>query len=210
MLTATSHAPIFWDLLGEEQARSGPFLVGRSVTGVQFRNIWPCRDGYVTFALYGGAAGRATGRALVAWMDERGLAPDWLKDIDWDQFDVATASPDLVGRIEEAIGPFFLTLTKDEFFRGVGRRNMLGYPVATVADIDRDEQLATRDFWQSVPAPWGDGPVKFPGGFALFDGQRLPITRSAPRLGEHNLEVYRDELGLSPDEIGALRSAGVI
>src|SRR5919199_1471608 len=107
MLTATSHAPVFWDLLGEEQSRSGPFLVGRSVTGAQFRNIWPCRDGYVTFALYGGAAGRATGRALVAWMDERGLAPEWLKQIDWAEFDVATASPDLVARIEEAMGPFF-------------------------------------------------------------------------------------------------------
>jgi crotonobetainyl-CoA:carnitine CoA-transferase CaiB-like acyl-CoA transferase len=210
LLTAISHAPVFWDLLGEEQSRSGPFLVGRSVTGAQFRNIWPCRDGYVTFALYGGAAGRATGRALVAWMDSRGLAPDWLKQIDWDQFDVATASPELVGRIEAGIGPFFETLTKDEFFRGVGERNMLGYPVATVADIDRDEQLAARDFWQTLPSAWGEGPVRFPGGFALFDGERLEVKRSAPRLGEHNLEVYRDELGLSPDEIVTLRSAGVL
>jgi crotonobetainyl-CoA:carnitine CoA-transferase CaiB-like acyl-CoA transferase len=210
MLTAISHAPVFWDLLGEEQSRSGPFLVGRSVTGAQFRNIWPCRDGYITFALYGGAAGRATARALVAWMDERGGAPDGLKQIDWDQFDVATASPELVGRIEAGIGPFFETLTKDEFFRGVGERNMLGYPVATVADIDRDEQLAARDFWQTLPSAWGEGPVRFPGGFALFDGERLEVKRSAPRLGEHNLEVYRDELGLSPDEIVTLRSAGVL
>jgi crotonobetainyl-CoA:carnitine CoA-transferase CaiB-like acyl-CoA transferase len=210
LLTAISHAPVFWDLLGEEQSRSGPFLVGRSVTGVQFRNIWPCRDGYVTFALYGGAAGRATARALVAWMDERGAAPDVVKQIDWDQFDVATASPELVATIEDAIGPFFLQLTKDEFFRGVGERNMLGYPVATVEDIDRDEQLAARGFWQTISSPWSKGQIPFPGGFALFDGQRLAVTRSAPRLGEHNLEVYRDELGLSADEVTALRSAGVV
>ena len=70
MLTATSQAPIFWDLLRKEQHRSGPFLVGRSVTGAQFRNIWPCRDGYVTFALYGGQAGRDSARALVAWMND--------------------------------------------------------------------------------------------------------------------------------------------
>ena len=214
MLTAISHAPVFWDLLGEEQSRSGPFLVGRSVTGAQFRNIWPCRDGYITFALYGGAAGRATARALVAWMEERGGGQEpglsLLKQIDWDEFDVATASPELVARIEDAIEPFFLQLTKEEFFRGVGERNMLGYPVATVTDIDRDEQLAARDFWQTVPSPWGEGPVRFPGGFALFDGQRLAVTRGAPRVGEHNLEVYRDELGLSPDDVTALRSAGVL
>jgi benzylsuccinate CoA-transferase BbsE subunit len=212
MLTATSHAPVFWDLLGEEQSRSGPFLVGRSVTGVQFRNIWPCRDGYVTFALYGGAAGRATARALVAWMEERGAATglSLLKQIDWDQFDVATATPELVARVEEAIGPFFLQLSKEEFFRGVGERNMLGYPVATVADIQRDEQLAARGFWQTITAPWDDSQLPFPGGFALVDGERLPVRRTAPRLGEHNLEVYRDELGLSAEQVVALRSAGVL
>jgi benzylsuccinate CoA-transferase BbsE subunit len=214
MLTAISHAPVFWDLLGEEQSRSGPFLVGRSVTGARFRNLWPCRDGYITFALYGGAAGRATARALVAWMEERGGGQEpglsLLKQIDWDEFDVATASPELVASIEEAIGPFFLTLTKDEFFRGVGERNMLGYPVATVADIDRDEQLAARSFWSTLTPPWGGEPIPFPGSFAVFDGERLPAPRSAPRLGEHNLEVYRDELGLSPDDVTALRSAGVL
>jgi benzylsuccinate CoA-transferase BbsE subunit len=212
MLTAISHAPVFWDLLGEEQSRSGPFLVGRSVSGVQFRNIWPCRDGHLTFALYGGASGRATAKALVAWMDERGGAPEPLKRIDWDQFDVATATPEVVAEVEEAIGPFFLTLTKEEFFRAVGERNMLGYPVATVEDIAGDEQLAARGFWQTVPPPW-DGsevPVRFPGSFMVVDDQRLPVTRSAPRLGEHNSEVYVGELGLRPQEVTALRSAGVL
>src|SRR5207248_1231503 len=74
MLTAISQAPIFWDLLGQEQFRSGPFLVGRSVTGARFRNVWPCRDGYLSFALYGGQAGRDTARSLVAWMDD--VLPD--------------------------------------------------------------------------------------------------------------------------------------
>jgi benzylsuccinate CoA-transferase BbsE subunit len=212
MLTAISHAPVFWDLLGEEQSRSGPFLEGRSVTGARFRNIWPCRDGYVTFALYGGAAGRATGRALVAWMEERGGAPDVLKAINWNEFDVATTSPELVASLEAAIGPFFLSLTKEEFFRGVGERSMLGYPVATVEDIAHDEQLAARGFWQTIAPPWDSSapPIRFPGSFMLVDGERLPVERTAPRLGEHNLEVYSGELGLSPQEVTALRSAGVL
>jgi benzylsuccinate CoA-transferase BbsE subunit len=210
MLTAISHAPVFWDLLREEQPRSGPFLVGRSVTGVRFRNIWPCRDGYITFALYGGAAGRATGRALVAWMEERGGAPEALKAIDWDQFDVATAPAELVAQVEDAIGPFFLTLTKDEFSREVGGRNMLGYPVGTVEDIARDEQLEARGFWQTLGPPWDSTPIRFPGSFAFVDAERLPGPCSAPRLGEHNTEVYGSELGLSSEEVTALPSAGVL
>ncbi len=210
MMTAISHAPVFWDLLGEVPTRSGPYLSGRSVSGAVFRNIWPCRDGYVTFALYGGPAGRETSRALVAWMEERGGAPKVLKDIDWDSFNVATVSPGMVHELEAAIGPFLLSLTKAEFFEGVIQRNMLGYPVATVDDIRRDEQLAARGFWQEVEAPWGQGPLAFPGSFALFDGIRPSLRRTAPRVGEHNAEIYGGELGLTTDELAALRGAGVL
>src|SRR5207249_1271731 len=92
MITAIAHAPTFWDLLGEDPLRRGPYLSGRSVSGAAFRNIWPCRDGYVTFALYGGAAGRQAARALASWMEERGAATGALGRMDWDGFDVATAS----------------------------------------------------------------------------------------------------------------------
>jgi benzylsuccinate CoA-transferase BbsE subunit len=211
MLTAISQAPIFWDLLGEEQYRTGPFLGGRSVTGAQFRNIWPCRDGYVTFALYGGEAGRASGRALVAWMDEvtSGGAPELLRNLDWERFDVAVASQSDVERIEAAIAPFFLGITKSEFLSAVSTRNVLGYPVSTVDDLVADQQLAERGFWQPIESAW-DGEVCAPGSFALFDGQRPVLRRTAPRLGEHNLEIFRDELGLDTDQVTALRSAGIV
>src|SRR5437879_4708281 len=106
MITAISHAPVFWDLLHEEQVRSGPYLTGRSVTGANYRMIWPCRDGYVAFALYGGPAGRETNKALVSWMKERGIDPGVLAEVDWDSFDVATLSPQRVTELESAIRPF--------------------------------------------------------------------------------------------------------
>ena len=211
MLTATSQAPIFWDLLGEEQHRSGPFLVGRSVTGARFRNVWPCRDGYVTFALYGGQAGRDTGRALVAWMNEvlPDGAPDLLRTLDWDALDVATCAQEVVEQIEAAVAPFFLGLSKAEFFDGVSARNMLGYPLSTVDEMAGDAQLASRGFWQAIDTPWG-GELCLPGSFALFDGERPPLRRRAPRAGEHNLEVLGEQLGLGVDDVATLRSAGVV
>ena len=200
MVTAISHAPIFWDLLGQEQHRSGPFLEGRSVTGAQFRNIWPCRDGYVTFALYGGPAGRDSSRELVAWMDEAaqpGGAPPALKAVDWATFDPTRATQAEVNALEADIAPFIESLTKDEFFARFVERNMLGYKVSTVEDILSDPQLEARAFWHEVKAPWAaERTLRFPGSFGLFDGHRPVVRRLAPALGEHTDEVLCEWLGL--------------
>jgi crotonobetainyl-CoA:carnitine CoA-transferase CaiB-like acyl-CoA transferase len=36
------------------------------------------------------------------------------------------------------------------------------------------------------------------------------ISRRAPLIGEHNQEIYEEELGLSKDETRLLKEAGVI
>ncbi len=197
MVTAISHAHIFWDLLGEEPYRSGPFLTGRSVNGARFRNIWPCRDGYVTFALYGGPAGRDSSRELVAWIEEAQGASPALKAVDWSTFDPTRATQAQVDALEADIAPFIQSLTKDEFFARFVERNMLGYKVSTVEDILDDPQLAARAFWHQVQSPWTAGQtLPFPGSFGLFDGQRSIPRRLAPALGEHTAEVLCEWLGV--------------
>ncbi len=206
MATVTPPASVHWDVLGEEHGRLGPFLIGRSIVGAKFRNIWRCRDGYVSFAVQGGAIGRHTGAKLVEWMASRGPVPEILGAIDWRTFDNTTLRQEEVERIEAAIAPFFESLTRAEFFEGVVARNMLGYPVSTAEDIEVDPQLDARGFWQDVEIPEAGRTVPFPGGFALFDGQRPRIRRPAPRLGEHNDDVYR-ELGLSASDLAATTAA---
>src|SRR5437773_2709106 len=164
---ATVHPPaiIFWDTLREEHSRLGPYLIGRSIVGATFRNIWPCADGHVAFAVQGGPIGRHTGRMLAEWMRERGALDDVVGSIDWDVFDNRTLSQDDVDRLEKAIAKFLATLTKREFFAGVIARNMLGYPVADARDIFADEQLSARGFWQEIKV--SGRRLRVPGGFAL-------------------------------------------
>ncbi|TMC76236.1 MAG: CoA transferase [Chloroflexi bacterium] len=175
---ATIHPPaiVFWETLREEHRRLGPYLIGRSIVGAMFRNIWPCRDGYVAFAVQGGPVGRHTGRMLAEWMREKGAVDDVVGAVDWERFDNRTLSQAEVDRLEASIGKFLLTLTKREFFAGVIARNMLGYPVSDARDIFENEQLKARDFWQEIEMTGRR--VRFPGGFALFDGERPRIRAS--------------------------------
>ena len=209
MTTVHPPAPVWWDIAHEEHGRTGPFLLGRSNVGSRFRNLWACADGFVSFAIQGGPIGRHTGRMLTQWMAESGGVPAVIAAIDWDRFDNSTLSQQQVDELEAAIAPFLRSLTKGEFFDEVVKRKMLGYPVGDASDSLADPQLLARDFWRSI-SPGEELPaLPFPGGFALFDGERPKVKRPAPRVGEHNAEIY-GEVGVGPRELERLRAAGVV
>ena len=175
VVTALSHAPAFVDLLGLEPTRAGAFMTGRSIKGARYRVFWPCRDGYINFIFYGGVAGRRTNEQLVAWMRERGAELGALAAIDWKVWDPTKADQSEVDAIEAPVAKFFARLSKREFLTEGHRREMLGYPVSTVADIASDPQLAARGFFQTV----ADAAERFCGSFAVIDGVRPPL-RHAP------------------------------
>jgi formyl-CoA transferase len=53
------------------------------------------------------------------------------------------------------------------------------------------------------------GTLRVPGVTPKFTETPGDVRRGGPTLGEHNDEVYA-EIGLSPDDIAALRERGVI
>lgn len=210
VMAAIAHAPAFWDLNRINPERAGIYVTGRSLKGARMRVFWPCKDGWINFILYGGAAGRHANQQLVDWMGEKKMAPEWFKQIDWSKFDATNIAQDEVDALEIPIGQFFATLTKRGFFEGAVQREILGYPVFTVEDIYADPQLSARQFWQEINDPQLGMTLKYPGGFALFNGQRPAISRPAPSVGEHNSEIFTEELGLAETEIKQLEAAGVI
>lgn len=207
---ALGHAPSFWTVNRTIPAREGGYLTGRSITGAKMRVVFPCKDGYLNFIIYGGPAGRHTNRELVKWMDEHGMATDWLRQKDWDNFDIATVTQEEIDKIEEPAATFFETLTKAEFFQRVLEREMLGYPLASAEDILADSQLQERSFWQEVEHPELGRPISYPGAFAKFSEGGCTLHRRAPLIGEHNAEIYCGELGLTKEELLMLKEAGII
>lgn len=209
IIPALAQAPTWWEMLGENPKRAGIYMTGRSVTGAKMRCIFPCKDGFINFILYGGPAGRATNKALTQWMAEEGMATEYLLNKDWDSFDIATVTQEEVDLIEAPVAEFLKTKTKTEFLQQAIKRRMLGYPVSTAEDILKDPQLEAREFWQEIEEPGLGTTLTYPGGFAKFSGGACRIWRPAPRIGEHNGEVYA-ELGLGRDEQLKLKQAGVI
>src|ERR1700694_4141742 len=85
-------------------------------------------------------------------------------------------------------------------------------PVATaytVADIFADEHMQARHDLVTVSDPVL-GAVRQQAPFPRLDGQIPEAPSGAPRLGEHNDEVWRGIMGLSAEELAGLQDAGVI
>ena len=174
-MAAVAHAPIYWDLNRVNPERSGIFMTGRTLTGARMRVMWPCQDGWINFIIYGGPAGRHTNKELVTWMAERDMAPDWLQKKDWSKFTVPELTQEDIDKLESPILSFMATITKHQFYERVMDRGMLGYPVATAKEIHQDPQLKERKFWQDVRIPGSDRTLRFPGGFAIVNGERLQV-----------------------------------
>ena len=203
------NAPLFWEADGVNLGRAGPFRIGLSLSSGQ-RVIWKCKDGEIAFFFWGGKSGARTNRALVEYMDEESMAPTCMKEMDWENFDMATATEELFNEFNEYLGRFFLGHTKAELFREAIKRKMTLYPVQTVADIAADQQLEERDFWEGLEHPELGQQIMYPHlPFSL--SERLTIKKRRPPLvGEHNEEIYMEELRVSKEEMIKLKELGVI
>ena len=89
------------------------------------------------------------------------------------------------------------------------RRHLAITPVHTAAAVADDPHLEARRFFVDVEHA-GAAVVRYPGAPYRHAATPWRIVRPAPRVGEHNVEIYRDELGLSEAEFDALRVRRVI
>ena len=191
-------------------ARAGAFF--RQPKSVA-REIWPCKDGFVSFALRGGPA-RVPGLiAMVRYMDEHGMASPALKATDWKAHNLNLLDQAGVDALSREFGAFFMTKTMSELYRAACERNLMLAPINTAREITASAQLAERGFFVDVEHP-GRGALRLPGSFARTtsrdpDATAVGLRRPAPRLGEHTAEVL-GELGLGADEIARLRAEWVV
>ena len=171
--------------------------------GGQFVATWKCKDGYVSITTN-------THRAwndLRAWMAEEGMAGDLL-DKKYD--DILILRAQYSDHIEDLIGTWAMGHTRQEITDwGQARHHPFG-PAATAVEVMKNPQLRARGFFIEVDQPELGGRPTYPGAPYVLPDSPWRLKAMAPRIGQHNSEVYEDELGLSNDEIEVLVAEGVI
>ena len=160
-------------------------------------DVYPCADGrWCALAVFTDNEWRGFKRALggPAWAETEKFATAAVRQQNKDDLDVQVAAwthghtaAEVMSRLQEN-----------------------GVPAGVVQDaahIARDPQLKARDFF--IERPWP--------GYSFVDASPVRLSESpagyrrpAPPPGRDNEYVYGQLLGLAPDEMAALRDAGVI
>jgi crotonobetainyl-CoA:carnitine CoA-transferase CaiB-like acyl-CoA transferase len=174
------------------------------------RITWPCKDGFVNFQLSGGAGAGRSVNNLIQWMEEEGLGDPLLTGLDWTTLGYGMITKDLLDRVVPPVERFLMSHSKAELFEGAVKRRILLFPVATTRDIMRNPQLQARAYFRPVLHPDLAITITYPGPFVRASATPLELRRLAPKVGEHNAEIYLNDLGLTRGELVRLHEAGAI
>jgi len=182
----------------------------RPGVNVTIRRIWPCKDGYVVRYLHSGENSTRLNKPLIDWMDSEGMANDFLREFDWDAFDTTTTTEEVMDSLQEPIARFFMSHTSAELLEGALKHRAVLFPMATAKDILENTQLDARGFWVELEHPELGSTITYPGAFAQSSEKPPKLSRRAPLIGEHNIEVYEKELNISREKLLILKQTNVI
>ena len=213
---AQETAMMYWDF--QQIARERTVGLKR----VPGQGTYKTSDGYVTAAVGVVSAG-APFAALRDWMAEEGKAeeltePAWVEFLDtlsaaaYEQMlqDPARApeAQRKVARGHEIVGAFFAGKSSRECYEEGQRRDLLIAMVASPKDLLESPQLRERGWFSSVDLDGTRAP--YPGMPYRFSDTPLSLRRSAPTVGQHNIEVWVDEAGIPKEDLAAYAAEGAL
>ncbi len=203
----TSH--LFWDFQRISRQRIGEQL---RMPGA---GTYETADGYI-YSLVGLSGFGAPWSTLIDWMESEGAAGELAEP----QHREAMAATDLRSlrnprinfewppifhRAQELLVDFYRSKTSLECYeQGQSRRLLIGM-VASPQDLAESAHLSERQWWLELDQPTTlgqpDAALTLPGPPYRLSATPTEIRRPAPRIGEHNQEVWVDELGIPAEDL---------
>ena len=145
-------------------------------------------------------------RLLAEWMNEHGMAQDLMDE----KYRDAAFIQENADHTTEVLANFFANMPQDEMWRGGQERDFPWGAVRSMDEIPGDEHLQDRNFFVEVEHPELGRSFTYPGAAAIYNASPWRISRRAPLIGEHNVEILCGELGLDRQELTLLAESGVI
>ncbi|MGV3493105.1 MAG: CaiB/BaiF CoA transferase family protein [Ramlibacter sp.] len=170
---------------------------GSALPGIAPSNAYACSDGYALIA----GNGDSIFKRLMAAIGREDLGTD-------------PALADNAGRvkrveeIDAAIGAWTRDRTVADVLQALDAANVPAGRIYTVADIAADPHYAARGMLQQIRLDDGDT-LTVPGVVPKLSRTPGAHRRNAPRVGQDTDAVLR-ELGLSEEQVAALRARGII
>lgn len=174
------------------------------------RYLYEASDGWVACLAHGGLVG-ATSDAIVSWLAEHGEAGElvtapWRKRLR----SAEPLSAEEAAYVEERLAAFCRRFPKNWLVAEAQRRGAGWAPVYSPREIVECEQLTQREYWVRVHHDDLGESFIYPG--APFRLSKTPWKQRgrAPKVGEHNAQVYGELLGLDEAALRRLRLRMVV
>jgi CoA:oxalate CoA-transferase len=160
--------------------------------------VFPCRDGHV---------------ALLALTDQHWESlkelmgrPEWAES---EIFATLMQRFQHIDALEAGVAAWIFDQDRTELARKGQELHIPVFPVRNMQEVLTSEQYRERQFFVEVDHP-ATGPLIYPGAPFKMSATPWQIRTPAPRLGEHNGQIYSERLGLSLEQIEQLHQQSVI
>jgi crotonobetainyl-CoA:carnitine CoA-transferase CaiB-like acyl-CoA transferase len=176
----------------------GPPPTHETRMGPSIYPVYPCKDGLIRVVALTPRQWDALVRVLGS--------PDVLLMEDWRNFMYRIGNADdLYALVLEYTEKY----TMLELFEAGRREGVPIAPILNIEDFYNSSHTKAREFFVEVDHPVA-GKADYPGPPYRWSETPAAIQRPAPCFGEHNAEIYCEELGFTKDDLVALRGAGVL
>jgi CoA:oxalate CoA-transferase len=161
-------------------------------------NVYPAKDGYVAII----CVVENHWQNLLAAMGREDLKDDPRFADNAARVGNLALTDAVVQRWTEALG-------KDEIFARTKQHRIPSAPVRDLLEVMNDRHMHERGMLERIDHP-ELGDIVVPTSPLRFHGADRVATTPSPRIGQHNDQIYGGWLGLSAEDIAALRREGVI
>jgi len=186
-------APFYHQGLGIETRRG-------SLHWSRYFRVARCKDGYIMHCSLGDWT------SLVEWVKADEKAQD-LSEPQWEDLQYRKANAE---HLFDVLDDWAKDYTIAELMEGAQLRRIPYAMVRPPEALVDDPQLNARGFFSDIVHPELGKTLRYPGGPFCFTKTPWRISRRPPLLGEHNQEVYGNELGISAERLRELVKAEVV